>query len=274
MTIRFFDCNATVGTPAAPILDNHLACDDLLAELDTFGIDQALINHAHAQELDYRVGNELLVEAIGSGTDRLHGVAVLAPTPLGRSRVNEGLRHLHEVLAAGFRAVRLDPNPTHHIMGPAIYPRQYGICNETVGPLLEALDTFRVPLFLDFAQVTWPEIYSTCRNYLNLPVVLLNVTYPHKRSLYGGLDSYSNLYVDTSSFHAYRGIQEITEIFGFEHLLFGTRLPVYNALAAIGNVMYADIGEDARAAIAGWNLGRLLAGVKLPPTEAPSGGAE
>jgi len=263
MTISFFDCNATIGRAAAPILGSYLEADALLGEMDDFGIDQALINHVYAQEVDYRVGNEEVARASADSGGRLAGAGVLAPSLELRGSNGEALSYVDELIDQGFRAFRLDPNPTHHIMDASVYGRQYAIAEETVGAVLDALSVRRAPLFLELAQVTWPEVYATCRDHADLPVVLLNVTYPHKRSLFAGLDRYPNLYCDTSSYHAFRGIEEITELFGSSRLLFGTRLPVYNALAAIGNVMYAAVSEPAREAIAGGNLRLLLAEVQV-----------
>lgn len=267
----FFDCNATIGAPAAPVLGNILGIDTLLGELDLFSIDEALIVHAHAQELDYRVGNELVADAAGRAPRRLRPMATLFPTPTARGTVNRSVEYLKELLISGFRAVRLHPNPTHHIMDPTVYARQYPLVAEVAGPLLEAMQAHRVPLFVELAQVTWPEIYAVCREYPALPVVLLNVSYTHKRSLYGGFDAYPNLYAECSGFHAYRGVEEICELFGPGRLLFGTRLPTYDAVAAIGMVMYADIDPHVRAAIAGGNLRRLLDGVQAPDTPKPKG---
>jgi predicted TIM-barrel fold metal-dependent hydrolase len=260
----FFDCNATIGATAAPILGNVLDVDALVRELDLLSIDEALIVHAHAQELDYRVGNDLVADAVGRAPRRLRPMATLFPTPTGRRATNPGVEYLNELLASGIRAVRLHPNPTHHIMDPAVYARQYPLVAEVAGPLLEAMQVHRVPLFVELAQVTWQEIYVVCRDFPALPVVLLNVSYTHKRSLYGGFDAYPNLYAECSGFHAYRGVEEICDTFGPERLLFGTRLPTYDAAAAIGMVMYADIDPHARVAIAGANLRRLLECVCSP----------
>ena len=87
---------------------------------------------------------------------------------------------------------------------------------------------------------------------------MTNVSYTHKRSLFGLLDACPNLYCDTSCFHAYRGLEEVCASFGAERMLFGTRLPYYNALAAKALVLYADLDGADRAAIAGGNLRRLL----------------
>jgi predicted TIM-barrel fold metal-dependent hydrolase len=260
----FFDCNVTIGATATPVLGNVLDVEALVRELDLLSIDEALVVHAHAQELDYRLGNGLVADAVGRAPRRLWPMATMFPTPTGRRASNPGVKYLNELLASGIRAVRLHPNPTHHIMDPAVYAPQYPLVEEVAGPLLEAMQVHRVPLFVELAQVTWPEIYGVCRNFPALPVVLLNVSYTHKRSLYGGFDAYPNLYAECSCFHAYRGVEEICEVFGPHRLLFGTRLPTYDAVAAIGMVMYSDIDPDARAAIAGGNLRRLLDGVLSP----------
>lgn len=257
----FFDCNATIGTCAAPILGNSLSEDELVEEMDRLNIAAALIVHVHAQELDYHVGNDLVSEAVQRHPGRLRPMASLCPLPTARRTRNPGIDHLEQLLRSGFRAVKLHPDPTHHIMDSAVYARQYPLVPAVVGTLLEAMQAHRVPLFLEMAQVTWPEVYDVCRDFPGLPVVIINASYTHKRSLYGGFDSYPNLFADTSGFHAYRGVQEVCELFGAQRLLFGSRLPVYNAASAIGMLTYADIDPASLAEIAGGNLNRLLAEV-------------
>jgi hypothetical protein len=253
--IVFFDCNATIGRPASPTLQSWLDHRSLLSELQLFGVGEALVSHIYAQELDYREGNEQLLRAI-EGEPRLHAVGTVFPdySPNGGSRLDD----LDDLTSRGCVAIRLHPNPTHQIMDEAVYARQFPFLPDVVGHICERLAQLKVPLLVELAQVQWWEVYETCRTFPELPLVLLNVSYTHKRSLFAGLDKFPKLYCDTSTFHAYRGLEEVCELFGPDRILFGTRLPTYNALAAFALIQYAAISAEARKKIAGDNLRRLL----------------
>jgi predicted TIM-barrel fold metal-dependent hydrolase len=253
----FFDCNATVGRPATPTFGSWLSSRSLLAEMDQFGIGDALVAHAYAQQLDSTEGNQRTIQAAAT-SPRLHAVATIFPR-FGPGADANLAAELDALTRAGCVAARLHPNPTHEIMDADIYARQYALTPAIAGPTLAALEERGLPVLLELAQTDWGELEWVCTAHPGLAVVVTNVSYTHKRSLYGLLDACPNLYCDTSCFHAYRGLEEVCELFGAGRLLFGTRLPYYNALAAKALVLFADLDDQARSAIAGGNLRGLIA---------------
>jgi len=92
-----------------------------------------------------------------------------------------------------------------------------------------------------------------------LRLVLLNVSYRINRDLYPRLKAYRHLYVETSGLEQHCGIQDVCERFGPERMLFGSRMPFFCAGASRHAIDCADISEDAKTAIGGGNLRRLLA---------------
>ena len=254
--ISFFDGNAVIGRPASPTFGSWLSSQSLLAELDQFGIDEALIAHVHSQELDGVAGNHLAFKAAAS-SPRLHVQAALFPR-FGKGARAAIAQELDALTRAGCMAVRLHPNPTHHIMDDGVYARQYELTPTMAGTMLEALEARRIPVFVELAQTNWREIADVCRAYPELPLVAVNVSYTHKRSLFALFDAVDNFFCDTSCFHAYRGLEEACELFGSGRFVFGTRSPAYNPLAAKALVLYAEIDDAAKAAIAGDNLRGLL----------------
>ena len=252
--ISFFDCNATIGNPAAPVFGTTLSGPaELLKEMSTFGIDEALVVDVIAKELDYREGNERILTSVAG-----HGELWPVATTLPEFALQDDVAYLAGVLDRGCRAVRIHPNALHEIKTEYTFGRMFPFHVDAVGPICELLESRRVPLFVELDQVHWDEVYDICRLFPNLPVVLLNVTYRHKRSLFAGMKKYPNLYVDTSCYWVYRGVEEMCRVFGAERILFGTRLPVFNALSSVAMVMYARISDSERRAIAGDNLRNLL----------------
>lgn len=260
--ISFFDCNATLGSPAAPPFGSALPTpNDLLKEMAQFGIDQALVVDILAKELDYREGNERILAATAD-VPELEAVATIFPD---FGIAGDDASYLSSLLDRGCRAARVHPNALHEIKNEYLFGRMFPLHPDVVGPICQTLESRRAPLFVELDQVHWDEVYDVCRNYPNLPVILLNVTYRHKRSLFAGLAKYPNLHFDTSCFWAYRGVEEVCRVFGADRVLFGTRLPTFNALSAVAMVMYTPVSHEDRQAIAGGNLRRLLAG-RAPST--------
>jgi predicted TIM-barrel fold metal-dependent hydrolase len=61
-------------------------------------------------------------------------------------------------------------------------------------------------------------------------------------------------------------VEAFVEQFGPERMLFGSRLPLYTPGSALAVLASARISDDARCAIAGGNVRRLLAHSKSART--------
>lgn len=259
-TVDFVDTNATIGRLSAPVFGSWLTAPALIAEMDRFRIRSAAVTHAYGRELDAERGNAALAAAIASTdpeNERLFPVATVFP-PHGQvdPSIEEQLQPLRRFLRL---AVRLHPNPTHDMMDEDVHPRHFPLVSDVVGATCELLAEAGVALFLEMAETRWEEIYALCRDFPALRVLMLGVSYTHKRSLYVGLERYPNLHVELSGFHVQEGIEEAVTSFGPKQLLFGTRLPKYSPASAIAMVQYAAIDDTARSLIAGGNALRLLA---------------
>lgn len=262
--LHFFDANVTIGRLAVPTLGSWLSPAALLDEMDRLQVAEALVSHAWAREIAQAAGNDALRAAIGAGQPRLHGLWMVNPHH-GRVDPPEDAA-VEALLAAGCRAAIVHPNPTLPIMDEAIHARHFVLHPATTGALFTALSSRRIPTFVDLAQVRWDEVYDTCAAYPDLPLVLLNVHYTHKRSLFAGLEAYPNLHFEISGWHVHEGIEELVREFGPGQVLYGSRLPAYAAAPAMAMVLYAGVPFEAKAAIAGGNLRRLLSGVRINGT--------
>lgn len=257
--VGFLDVNATVGRLSAPLFGSWLTAAALLKEMDRFHIEASAVVHSYARELDATRGNVALLEElaqVGAESSRLIPVVTLFP-PHGLVDLS-----IEEQLAPFSRmprlAVRIHPNPTHDIMDESVHARHYALVLDVIGSICESLVGRGVPLFLDMAEVRWEEIYILCREFPTLDVVILGMSYTHKRSLYAGLERYPNLHFEISGFHVQEGLEEAVRSFGPQQILFGSRLPRYTAASAVAMVQYAEIEESAKALIRGGNAWRLL----------------
>ena len=249
--MNFFDCNVTIGKIPKPTPGGVLDAAKLLAEMDRYGIEEALLCHAFARRYTPGPGNALAVEAAAQ-SDRLHACWYVLPPATGETLP---LTELAEAMCkAGVRAVRIAPNAEAH---------GFTLAKVVCGDLFDWLARMRVPLFVEQTALPWRDLDEIMEGYPDLRLVLTNVGYRIDRDLYPRLAAYPGLHVETSGLEQHCGIEELCNRFGYDRLLFGSRLPLMCAGAAIHAVEKAAISTEARRALAGESLRRLLGEVRL-----------
>jgi predicted TIM-barrel fold metal-dependent hydrolase len=107
-------------------------------------------------------------------------------------------------------------------------------------------------------DIEWDSLAQLLGNFPRLQVLLLETGYRADRYLFPLFKQNPNLYIDTSTYVAHRQLESLVEKFGPDRLLFGSRLPLYTAGAALAVLASARISEQAKLSIAGGTLRRLL----------------
>ena len=241
--IEFFDCNARIGRPTAWQHGQITTRDELLREMDHGGIRRALVHHTLASQWSPRDGNAALLEEL-RGIERLLPCFVGLPGATGEmGPPDEFARTIRE----HHGAVRLFPKD-----------HQYSLSDWSMGGMLEALAAQSVPVLIDVGQVIWDELAALLGGHPRLNVILLDAYYRVDRYLYPLWEKHANLYLETTTYQVHLGIEAVCERFGAERLVFGTNLPHLEVGGPVAQIVYADIAAEAKAAIAGGNLKRLL----------------
>lgn len=253
--LAFWDCHTAIGRWTLPPPAGALDPAGLRAELAHAGgaygaIAGALVHHGLGRDYDPAAGNaallrELAAAPAGSGEPELVPCVTLLPTHTEEFPPPE--EHLRDLIRRGVRGARL-------------YPRSHNFSLEEwcAGDLLAALERHRLPVSVDLAETDWPTLHRVCAAHPALPVIVTRVNYRHERFLYPLLKQHPALHVESSFFQGHRGIEEVGDRFGPHRLLFGTGLPFFEIGGPIVMVVRADVGDDARRAIAGGNLRRLM----------------
>lgn len=247
--LDFFDCNVVLGKIQKPGPGGILDVPRLLAEMDRYGIRESLVYHAFGRRSAPVRGNRLASEAAGQ-SERLHPCWVMLPTGTGEMPPLEELEA--EMRRDGVRAVRLIPDANGHM---------FSLSPVVSGELLEWLEARRVPVLIEQTAVSWADVDGVMERHPELPLVLIDVTYRINRDLYPRLKAYPNLYVEISYLQQHRAIEDVCDRFGPGRLLFGSKIPVLCPASPKHMVETAPISDEAKAAIAGGNLRRLLASV-------------
>jgi predicted TIM-barrel fold metal-dependent hydrolase len=264
MDLHLFDAHCYVGRFRRYCEGFFHTKESLLAEMDHFGIAEALVVDTLSREVDPRAGNPRVLETC-AGEPRLHPAWSLAP-PV--QSLPYPLVELPARMAeAGVRAVWLFPG---HL--------QFTLTDWNMGPILEALEQALVPVFVDPTAdlvatgrdlTDWDALVRLCRDHPQLPVVATEyrMYWPTRQSL-SALAAAPNLHIELSPFWLYQGIEFVCREFGADRLLFGTRLPVREAGGTLAQLQFAEISEEGKRGIAGDNLRRLMAAA-LPDAHAP-----
>jgi hypothetical protein len=244
--LRYFDCNCSIGRAPYPQLLDISDVEGLKREMDTAGIEEALVYHSVAKDDDPVLGNRLLDEAL-AGEDRLHPVWVVLPHHTGE--MPEPPKLLEEMERKGVRAVRMYPTKDFH---------SFSLAEWNIGGLLAALEEARVPLMLDIEIVWWEAIHTILTAHPRLPVIATNVSYRHNRFTYPLFGTFENLYVETSRYFGAGVFEDVVSRFGSRPILLGSNMPRFTGCAVVSMLTYADIPQDDKESIAGGNLRRLM----------------
>ena len=252
--MQFFDINTMIG----PWNFNDLSfktAGELTHEMHRLHIEKAFVFHSMAKCYDPRVGNDFLYDEI-KDNDNLIGAMVL--TPLINTEFGGKEKVLSFMREKRIGAVRLYPIDHNYLLD---------VWN--VQELFELTSEQSIPVLLDMRQHSgdlssqYDKIYSIALQYPRTPLILLTAGYRHLRITLKLMEKCPNISLDTSTFIAFRGIEEVVRLFSSKRILFGSRMPFIEGGVSIGRIIYADISEADKENIAYKNAMNLLANNKL-----------
>jgi amidohydrolase family protein len=244
--MRFFDCNAFLGLPMKRSLAPVRTVDEFVSEMDRAGVEKALVWHIAQHDASARVGNQLLADAIGPHP-RLVGCWTVLPTCTHELPPPRTLfRQMKEARVA---AVRIFPS-THRFLANAV----------SMGDILGQMVDRRIPLFVSTIRgIDWQGIYALLAAFPDLVCVICDHGCHGTDRLFRPLlDRYSSVYVDTAQFLLDGGIESLVAESGATRLLFGSGFPERYLGGMMMALQHARISDEAKVAIAGGNLERIL----------------
>lgn len=230
-----FDANVRVG-PSGLHGELALGAAALLEEMDRFAIRNALVSHWTAEEYDADTGNRALERDL---LPRFTPAWAALPGP----------EAIDALAARRPLAVRITPGVNQH---------NFPLASWCAGSLFEYLQAQSVIALILRVDVDWDQLVQLMENFPSLVVLLLDVGYRSDRYLFPLLARFPRLHFDSATYLAHRQLEAFVDRYGPDRLLFGSRLPLYTPAAALGVLASARISTEARLAIAGGNLRRLL----------------
>ena len=252
-----FDANCIVG-PHLHLKEGGLHTpDDLLAEMDHFGITEAFVLDSLSRENHPADGNNRILK-VTAQSPRLHPAwAALPPGTTDEQPAPDEL----------VRQMR-----SHRVGALFLFPRQYRFTLDDwcLDALLAPLAEARVPVFINNNEIgiggwsgdetDWSAAVALCRRWPSLPVIVSEGRIRRaNRAIYRAFDACQNLRVELSAYWLHRGIEYITRRWGSERLVFGSNWPAFGHGPTLAMLTMAEVDDRDKLNIAGDNLRRLIA---------------
>jgi len=244
--MRFFDCNVFWGLPVRRPLSTIPTVDKLLGEMDRAGIQKALVWHIVQHDASPQVGNRLLAQGIQDHS-RLVGCWTLLP--------NQGHEFpplpvfFEEMRQARVAALRVFPS-SHRFLANAV----------SMGDWFGQMVVRRIPLFVSVRRgMEWRDLYALLAEFPDLVCVICDHgCWGMDRLFRPLLERYAHVYVDTAQYLLDGGLEALVADYGSRRLLFGSGFPESYFGGMMLALRHARIPDEAKAAIAGDNLERIL----------------
>ncbi len=252
--LSYFDCCCTLGRSLRTNEAQPITPAVLLAEMDHFGIHEALVLDSISIGNAAAVGNARILETTAAHP-RLHP-AWTAMLP-----------HSRELPAPADLVAQMRE---HAVAALWLFYGQFNLPLEewSCGELLAALEDAGCPLFLcpsDLMEpgridcTDWRGVVTLARAFPQLPIVVTEERiYRSHRGLYEALATCPNLKIDLSALWLAGRVEFITREFGADRLVWGSHLPDRTPSSMKMQLDYADISDDDHALIAGGNMRNLL----------------
>lgn len=247
--IFFFDSNVRVG------FDNRhrgAPVQELLDEMDLYGIDRALVRSMSTKCSGAVIGNQLVTDVIAADTTgRLDGVWCILPSQCDDMPCPDDF--FDSMKKNNIRAITLEP-----------FDHRYVPCRLTLGKILDAATERKIPVLLHAFQGMWSELYQFMKEFPELTCI---VNAGHKwgtdRNIRPLLENFANCSIELGGYWIPEGIADLAKLYGANRLLYGSNFPGYNQGSSVFQLKHSTLDGDSIALIAGKNLENLLKGADL-----------
>ena len=248
----FFDAFCQIGSGPGIGL-----CPDgrgLLADMDRFGVDRALVQHGNYALLGAEAGNrELAAMLDAAGSDRLVGVWCILPDQC--PELPQGDEFFALMKRHNIRALTCLPDDHLFIA-----------CRLAIGGIMDAALERKIPvMFQVTGRNNWTAVYDFVREFPRNRIIICERVgqWGHDRQIRPLLDHFENVFYATGGYWVPEGIRDLARAYGAERLLFSSAYPRYDQGSGMLQLKQSELAADEIALIAGKNLEKLLDEVQL-----------
>lgn len=247
----FFDADCQIGS--GPLFGIRPDAAELLAEMDNFGIDKALVRHGNLGMLGAAASNRELAKMLEcDDSRRLYGVWCMLP-----EQCHE-LPEPDEFFSAmkRDRICALTLSPEDHLFVP---------CRLTLGKLMDAALERRIPVLVRVDEKDWRGLYAFVEEFRRNRIVIVERygKWGHDRQIRPLLENYPDVYYATTGYWVPEGLCELARLYGAARILYGSGFPRYDHGSGMLQLKHSGLAPEEISKIAGGNLERLLSEVQL-----------
>ncbi len=215
--------------------------------MDRTGVDRACTSASRLLRSDFRLGNEITLQAVQEFPDRLVGFVIVSPRYLEESAA-EADRYLGEV---GFRGMKVHRSHTEVHYDDPRYDRLYTKADEYGVPVLAHT----------FNPTEVQQVVEAARKHPSVPFIVGHTGGYAWADCLEAVAEVPNTYCDLCTSCADIGrVEAFTAAVGAERVLFGTDLPFLEPSHCLSQVYAADIDPAERELIVSGNILRLIGG--------------
>lgn len=218
--------------------------------MDAAGVHQVCISSHLAISGDWKIGNEITLEAVKQFPQRLIGHVVVSPNE--PHLILPELRHYLDDCA--FKAIKVVPDTHMQSITSKGYEPMWAFAAER--KCLVCCHTFHGSTMDDpglFAEIA--------RRYPEVPVLIV-----HSGALQAAFNNaiqvarqYSNLYLDVSgSYITSPWIKRMVDELGPEKVIYSSDIPFIDVRYSLGRVIYAGLTPEQLRLVLGGNIRRIL----------------
>ena len=250
-----FDANAFIGKwPYWPVASSNAA--EVVSELSGYQIQKAAICSTRSVFVNWEDGNCEAEAAAATFPDSLVAFACLGTRELSHAVCDQPY-NFQDYAVRGFQGIRLYPQ--HH--------SYHLLFQSFVDEILEDAAARRWPVVLPLRIImNWgmpsldPALLAAIvSRHPNVVWILAGINYLHELQMATSLmRRHPSVYLETSCVMGFAAIEKTVQTCGHAQVLFGSGAPLQHAGASLSKILHARISEDARTAILGDNLHRLL----------------
>jgi predicted TIM-barrel fold metal-dependent hydrolase len=226
------------------------APEELLASTQDLGITRSLVRmDPPDMELDFIRSNQSLFQVCAAHPE-LIPCPLVVPNTIGDLPDEE--EQVKEAIANQAGAVWIRPAAYH-----------WNLAERVTGRLFSVLEQHSMPVFIAAGSLTVDETATLAGSFPVLPIIYAGVGYRDLRVQLPLLEKFKNIHLSTgNNFSVHNGIEQVVKQVGSQQLLFGTGFPASEPMAAVMQLIYADIPEADKENIAFKNPDRLVKGIK------------
>ncbi|WP_350277722.1 amidohydrolase family protein [Kribbella sp. HUAS MG21] len=243
VTQGWFDARVVTGAHPASLLP-PTDLDAIAAHLDRFALSGALVS-AMASWLHDPIGGNAEASAVAHALADRGVLACWTAVPATPGELDSLTALVDRAVDDGVAAFRI--HPATHGFSPALLEELYA-----------ALQANGLPLCVDAADITWPDLATIATRYPDLPIVVGAVGYRKLRELWAALAANTNLYVDLVDFAAHQAVEWLAGQNLADRLVFATGLGVRDPGEGVVRLAWSGLDDATVRRIGAETGGRLF----------------